>query len=115
MPSKSVIGSFTESDPGDIRHSLIHVGNANELYVHIALTPLSPETGFFHILAGSHRTKHPARTPVDDWSQTRIVLQEGDALVWRGDLHYLLSSKGGGEYSLNHLLCSTSKYSFDTD
>ena len=104
MPRESFIGSFIASDVRNITHSLLHVGNKNELNVTIALSSLSPENGFFRILRGSHRTKHPARTPVDDWNQTPIVLEEGDAVIWRGDLHYLLSSKGGGECSLRSRL-----------
>ena len=96
-PSKCVVGSFTESEPKDFAQSFVHSGNKNKLYVYIALTYLSPETGFYNILRGSHLGKYPAPIAVKDRIQTPVVLGEGDAIVWRGDLRYLLSSKHGGK------------------
>ena len=96
-PSKCVVGSFTESKPRDFAQSFVRVGNKNKLYVYIALTYLSQETGFYNILRGSHLGQHPAPTSVNDRIQTPVVLREGDAIVWRGDLRYLLSSNHGGK------------------
>lgn len=100
MPTTIMIGAFESSDPRDFRKSLLHIGSKDQLYVQIALTDLSPENGFYTVLRGSHQTKHPGLTPVEDWMYTPITLQEGDAFIWRGDLSYLLSSNGGGECSL---------------
>ena len=97
MPKANILGSFENSDPTSFRKSILHTGSKDEIYVHIALTDLSPDNGFYTLLRGSHQTKHPGLTPVNDWIRTPIALQEGDALVWRGDLSYLLSSNGGGE------------------
>lgn len=97
MPVTNVIGSFKSSDPKNFGKSLLHIGSKDQIYVHVALTDLSPENGFYTVLRGSHQAKHPGMTPVDDWIPTPITLREGDAFVWRGDLSYLLSSNGGGE------------------
>lgn len=98
MPATFIVGAFKESDPMHLRQSLLHAGNKDQVYVHIALTKLSPETGFYNILRGSHRTKHPSLTRVNDWSHTPITLEEGDAIIWRGDVSYLLSPNGGGRW-----------------
>ncbi|CAD6585727.1 MAG: hypothetical protein ASARMPRED_002292 [Alectoria sarmentosa] len=98
MPKANIVGSFENSDPTSFRKSILHTGSKDEIYVHIALTNLSPDNGFYTLLRGSHQTKHPGLTPVNDWIRTPIDLQEGDALVWRGDLSYLLSSNGGGKW-----------------
>lgn len=99
MPKTITVGSFKESDPTDVRQSILHSGSKDELYVYIALTSLSPENGFHTFLEGSHQAKHPRHTAVNDWIQSSIALQEGDALILRGDVSYLLSSNGGGECS----------------
>ena len=101
MPATNMIGSFQSSDSKDSEKSLLHIGSKDKIYVHVALTELSPENGFYTILRGSHQTRHPSLTPVDDWILSPITLLAGDALVWRGDLSYLLSSNGGGECSLH--------------
>ena len=97
-PSRCVVGSFTESESRNFTQSFVHYGNENKLYVYIALTYVSPETGFYNIVRGSHLTEHPAPTLVNDQIKTPIFLGEGDAIVWRGDLRYSLSSKHGGKY-----------------
>ena len=96
-PSKCVVGSFTGREPKDFTQSSVHDGNKNKIYVCIALTYLSPETGFYNILRGSHLGKHPVPTSVRDRIKPAVVLREGDAIVWRGDLRYLLSSNHGGK------------------
>lgn len=97
MPKNSVVGLFLPGDPSEAIYSLLHVGRKEHLYVHIALNRLSRQSGFFDILKGSHISKHPSRTPVAGWARTDLDLGEGDAIIWRGDLSYLLSSKGGGK------------------
>ena len=101
MPRKSIIGSFTAGDPKDSRQALAHVGNKDELYVHIALTTLPPESDFYHMLKVSdHDQEHIARIMLNERNKTPMILQEGDAVIWRGDMHCLLSPRGGGEYLL---------------
>ena len=100
MPRSTVVGHFLPGDSKDGLYSLLNVGYRHQLYVHIALNGLSTESGFFDILQGSHTGKHPTRTPVDEWLRASFNLNEGDAIIWRGDLTYLLSSKGGGKSSL---------------
>lgn len=97
MPKTSTVGSFLPGDPRDVRYSLLHVGHQDQVYVHIALNRLCPPSGFYHILRGSHLRKHPANTPVASWSTVDIILEEGDAIIWRGDVSYFLSSGGGGK------------------
>lgn len=94
MPRASFVGSFTASDIRDDRQAPLYVINKRELNVHIALTPLSEMNGFYHILEGSHA--HPVQTFSNDWTRKPIFLQEGDAIIWRGDLQHRPSSRGGG-------------------
>ena len=100
MPNANLVGCFKSSDPAHLRQELLHTGHGNIVYVHIALTRLSPETGFYDILKGSHRPNHPSLTPVNQWRRTPISLHPGDVFIWRGDLSYFTSPNGGGEYSL---------------
>ena len=37
-------------------------------------------------------------TMVNQWSRQGVVLEAGDAFIWRGDLSYLLSPGGGGRW-----------------
>ena len=94
MPQEIFVGSFTASDIRDDIQAPVFVVNKKELNVHIALTSLSAKNGFYHILTGSHG--HPIQTFSNDWTQTPLFLEEGDAIVWRGDLQHRPSSKGGG-------------------
>ena len=68
------------------------------LYVVVALTDLNFENGLYELLGGSHANKKPGRTFMDHWNPVRNELNPGDALIWRGDLLYLLSPNGGGKY-----------------
>ena len=97
MPKTSIVGSFLPGDPREARYSLLHVGNKDQIYVHIALNRLCWQSGFYNILKGSHLGRHPSRTPVNSWSSADINLEEGDAIIWRGDLAYFLSPGGGGK------------------
>ena len=97
MPSSTQLCAFRATDPANVNQSLLNVGGRNLLLVHIAVTELSSENGFFNILRGSHQAKHPTMAQLSDWSPTSITLAEGDALVCRGDVSYLRSSNGGGK------------------
>ena len=101
MPSINTVGSFIASDPGHPRQSIFQQGHKHEVCVHIALTDLSPENGFYEFLRGSHQAQWWARNTVRDWNRTRILLEEGDAMIWRGDMSFFPSSRGGGERSLS--------------
>ncbi|KAM0805956.1 hypothetical protein BDR22DRAFT_829780 [Usnea florida] len=96
MPSSTQLCAFKATDPANVNTSIPNVGGKNHLLVHIAVTELSPENGFYTILRGSHQSKHPTVAQVSEWNPTSFTLAEGDALVWRGDVSYLRSSKGGG-------------------
>ena len=100
MPSHTQLCAFRATDPSNVNTSLLNVGGKNLLQVHIALTELSSQNGFFNILRGSHQSKHPTMAQISEWSPTSVTLTEGDAIVWRGDLSYLRSSNGGGTCSL---------------
>lgn len=103
MPKNSVVGRFLSGSPTKAIYSVLHVGHKEELYVHIALNRLCSQSGFFNLLKGSHISKHPSRTPVAGWARADFELEEGDAIIWRGDLSYLLSSRGGGKSFFHHV------------
>ena len=84
------------ADPGHARYSTIQTANPNMLYVMVALTALDSKNGLFTILGGSHGSKDPHYTPMNQWDHVQEVLDPGDAVIWRGDLKYLLSPHGGG-------------------
>lgn len=97
MPKTSVVGSFLPGDRNEAKYSLLHTGHKDDIYVHIALNRLCTQSGFYKILKGSHLSRHPGMTPVSDWSEADIDLKEGDAIIWRCDLAYFVSSGGGGK------------------
>ena len=101
MPSQTQLCAFRANDPSNVNTSILNVGGRNLLLVHIALTALSSENGFFNIFRGSHQAKHPTKAQISEWSPTNVTLAEGDAIVWRGDLSYLRSPNGGGKCSLS--------------
>ena len=98
-PLSTDVGEFLPApESPHARYSTVHVGNKNVLYVTVALTPLAAENGLYTLLGGSHDKKNPRFTPVDLWDEVQVTLEPGDALIWRGDLKYLLSPGGGGRF-----------------
>lgn len=85
------------ADPSHARYSTVQAANPGVLYVIVALTALEFRNGLFTLLGGSHANKNPRCTPVDQWNRVQNELHPGDALIWRGDLNYLLSPYGGGK------------------
>ena len=84
------------ADPGHARYSTMQTASPEVLYVMVALTALDFNNGLFTLLGGSHGNKDPHCTPMNQWDRVQDVLHPGDALIWRGDLKYLLSPYGGG-------------------
>ena len=85
------------ADPGHARYSTVQTADPQLLYVMVALTALDFGNGLFTLLGGSHANKKLYCTPMDQWNRVQETLHPGDALVWRGDLRYLLSPHGGGK------------------
>ena len=91
------IGRFFEAavDPtvlnqDNIDATRLQIGQDKELYVTIALSELTPETGWFIFLEGSHQ--RPMDTHL--WTKRIIRLVPGDAVIWRGNL--VSTQTGGG-------------------
>ena len=97
LPKTTVVGSFLSGDPKDVKYLQLRVGRTDQIQVHIALNKLCSETGLYTILKGSHLSRHPSWTPEANWAHGDINLEEGDAMIWRGDMPYFLSSGGGGK------------------
>ena len=98
MPTTVVSGQFCSTDPNDARHTLLHTGARNKIYVTVALSKCNSDTGMYSLLSKSHHTKNPRVTPVSEWERVYVSLDPGDALVWRGDVSYMLSARGGGKW-----------------
>ena len=84
-------------DDRHARYSTVQIGKHELLYVIVALTDLGHGNGLHELLGGSHASRHPRHTPEKHWNYVRTELNPGDALIWRGDLLYMLSPKGGGK------------------
>lgn len=67
----------------------------DEIYATIALTPLSPETGWYIFYEG---TRANEKEPKDNTRKAALSLDIGDVVVWRGDLLYFHSAGGGGMF-----------------
>lgn len=111
-PKNTVEGNSNndDADDDDDTYDITHVVPRHELYIHIALSKLSPETGMYTIFKGSHKRKQSVeerrkekkgRLEKDDaYDDERdgvgVVLEPGDALIWQGGLRYRWSEGGGG-------------------
>lgn len=94
-PPKSInIGIFYETT---LDLTKIKTGLKGEVYVTVALTDLSPINGLFIFLAKSHK-RTPENASAVSWEESRLDLKAGDVVVWRGDLAYLHSSRGGRKF-----------------
>lgn len=91
------------ADPSHARYSTLQAAKSGVLYVIVALTALEFRNGLFTFLGGSHANKNPRYTPMEQWNHVQNALDPGDALIWRGDLNYLLSPYGGGKYVRNEI------------
>ena len=97
LPVATIISEYLPAaDPGHARYSIPQTAHPELVYVMVALTALHYNNGLITLLAGSHGNKALNRTPVKHWDAFQDVLHSGDALVWRGDLNYMLSRHGGG-------------------
>ena len=109
MPATLVSGQFLATSLDDARHTLLHTGAKNKIYVTIALSTCNRATGMYSLLKKSHHDKNPRITPVSEWEQEDIALNPGDALIWRGDVSYMMSAGGGGKW-----VCSLAGHSLST-
>lgn len=98
MPATLVSGQFLATPLDDARHTLLHTGAKNKVYVTIALSTCNRATGMYSLLRKSHHEKNPRVTPVIEWEREDIALNPGDALIWRGDVSYMLRAGGGGKW-----------------
>lgn len=98
MPATLVSGQFLATPLDDARHTLLHTGAKNKIYVTIALSTCNRATGMYSLLRKSHHEKNPRVTPVIEWEREDIALNPGDALIWRGDVSYMLRAGGGGKW-----------------
>ena len=97
LPVATIISEYLPAaDPGHARYSIPQTAHPELVYVMVALTALHYSNGLITLLAGSHGNKALNRTPVKHWDAFQDVLHPGDALIWRGDLNYMLSRHGGG-------------------
>ena len=97
LPVATVVSEYLPAaDPGHARYSTPQTARPEFVYVMVALTALHFNNGLITLLAGSHGNKALNRTPVKRWQPFQDVLHPGDALIWRGDLNYMLSPHGGG-------------------
>ncbi|KAF7877682.1 hypothetical protein EAF04_001353 [Stromatinia cepivora] len=93
-PKPTNIGIFHPTKPVSTKKK---TGLKGEVYATVALTDLSPATGLFIFLAGSHKHTLEGNSN-DEWKECYLDLKAGDAIIWRGDLSYLHSSGGGGKF-----------------
>jgi hypothetical protein len=85
-------GIFRETGNSTQQHK--KTGASNEIYVTVALTALSPDNGWYVFFEGSR-----ANCPIPDEKKTKeMMLDTGDAVIWRGDLVYLHPPGGGGMF-----------------
>lgn len=83
------VGVFRETKPEPTK---LKTARKGDVYVTIALTDLSPDNGWYTFYEGSHTRT----TPLSELAA--ISMKAGDAMVWRDDLVYFQSAKGGGMF-----------------
>lgn len=83
-------------------YKMLQSPNVNRIFVLVALEHMSPKTGLYTFLYGSHGPLHPRFTPVSAWNtgNAEINLSAGDAIIYRGDISYMLSRNGGGMFEI---------------
>lgn len=91
QPDHIFIGIFRETKPDPKK---LKTAERGEIYATIALTPLSPDNGWYNFYEGSRASKPLAH----DNPIATLNLDIGDAIVWRGDLIYFHSPGGGGMF-----------------
>ncbi|KAE8371115.1 hypothetical protein BDV26DRAFT_303177 [Aspergillus bertholletiae] len=92
QPDHIFAGIFRETvaDPKKLK-----TAEKGEIYVTIALTPLSPANGWYTFYRGARANQS---APTSETPKDALNLDIGDAVVWRGDLIYIHSSGGGGMF-----------------
>lgn len=88
FPQTVNLGLFRETDADPTK--LMTAGP--KIYITIAITQLSPTTGWFTFYEGSHQQRSRLGKKV------ALTLEPGDAVAWRGDLVYFHSPGGGGTF-----------------
>jgi len=86
----------------DPTYSMLQSHNSLQIYVLIALNHLNSAVGLYTFFYGSHGPLHPRHTPVSSWyaGNGDLNLSPGDAIIYRGDISYLLSPGGGGMFEI---------------
>lgn len=92
QPDHIFVGVFreTEADPKKLK-----TAERREIYATIALTPLSPDNGWYNFYEGSRASESSL---ADNNHIATLNLDVGDAMVWRGDLIYFHPPGGGGMF-----------------
>lgn len=86
-PKSIHVGVFKETE------TKTRQGKLDTVYLTIALTPLSRETGWFSFFRGSHHTADQSK-----WTEVELKLEPSDAVLWRDKLARIEWSGGSGTF-----------------